>query len=338
MYFEFYLLAFITAIFLSLLFTPIVGTLAIRFNAVDKPSGRKIHRKERPLWGGIAVFVGIFGTVFILKSVNSDFRALLYSNSSHLLKLFEGIIVGAIVITILGILDDLKSVAPTTKLLGQIIASMIIIQYGIRIKGFSLPFTSSYFEVPLYVGIVITVLWILIFINSINLLDGVDGLSAGVMAIATFIFFVITFYQFNVQNDPLIVDRLKLAAVISLVLSGSCIGFLKFNFPPAKIFLGDSGSLLLGFMAGVITITGILKIAATVTLIIPLIIFGFPIVDAIFSFVRRIFKKKSFMEADRDHLHHRLLYKRGWNARKVVIRIYIITLLLGAVAILITML
>jgi UDP-GlcNAc:undecaprenyl-phosphate GlcNAc-1-phosphate transferase len=121
-----------------------------------------------------------------------------------------------------------------------------------------------------------------------------------------------------------------------VVICGSCIGFLKFNFPPAKIFLGDSGSLLLGFLAGVITITGIIKVAAALTMIIPLIIFGFPIVDAVFSFLRRIFSKKSFMEPDRDHIHHRLLYRKGWNAKKVVVRIYAVTLILGIIAILIT--
>ncbi len=338
MHFEFYLLAFFTSVFLALLFTPIVGSLAIRFNAIDKPSGRKIHRKEIPLWGGLAIFAGIFGTVMILKSANQDFRALLYSDSAYVLKLFEGITVGAIVITVLGVFDDLKSVAPTTKLLGQIIAAMLVIQYGITIKGLKLPFVSTYFEIPLYMGIAITVLWIIIFINSMNLIDGMDGLATGVTAIATLVFFVIAFYQMNTQTDPMVVSRLRLASVISIVLCGSCIGFLKFNFHPAKIFLGDSGSLLLGFMAGVITITGILKVAAAVTLIIPLIIFGFPILDAVFSFFRRIFSKKSFMDADRDHLHHRLLYRRGWNVKKVVLRIYLITFCLGAIAIVITLL
>ena len=176
------------------------------------------------------------------------------------------------------------------------------------------------------------------FINSINLIDGVDGLSSGVMAIATMVFFVITLYQITVQTDPMAINRLKFVSVITLVVCGSCIGFLKFNFPPAKIFLGDSGSLLLGFMAGVITITGILKTAAALTLFVPIIIFGFPLIDALFSLIRRIFTKKSFMEADKDHIHHRLLYRRGWNAKKVNFRIYYITFILGIVAIVITLL
>jgi len=196
---------------------------------------------------------------------------------------------------------------------------------------------SSYFDMPLYMGIAITVLWILVFINSINLIDGIDGLSTGVMAIATMVFFIITFHQMHIQAEPLVINRLKLASVMAVVLCGSCVGFLKFNFPPAKIFLGDSGSLLLGFIAGAITITGILKVAAAVTLVIPLIIFGFPIVDAVFSFLRRIFSRKSFMAADKDHLHHRLLYRKGWTAKKVVLRVYMITFVLGAMAILITL-
>jgi UDP-GlcNAc:undecaprenyl-phosphate GlcNAc-1-phosphate transferase len=335
---EFYVLAFFISVFISLFSIPIVGSLAIRFNAIDKPSGRKIHRKEIPLWGGIAVFAGIFFTIFILKSANPEFKNLLIGNSGNLMKLLEGIFVAAGVIVAIGMVDDLKGMLPTTKLLGQIIAAMLVIQYGIKIEGFKLPFMSHYIEFPLYIGIAITVLWVIVFINSINLIDGIDGLATGVTAIATLIFFVITLYQLKIQTEPLIVDRLKLVSVLSLVLCGSCIGFLKFNFPPAKIFLGDSGSLLLGFMAGIITITGILKVAAAFTMFIPVIIFGFPIMDAGISFLRRVFNKKSFMEADKDHLHHRLLYRRGWNTKKVIGRIYTITVVLGVIAVLITIL
>ncbi|MBN2406543.1 MAG: undecaprenyl/decaprenyl-phosphate alpha-N-acetylglucosaminyl 1-phosphate transferase [Elusimicrobia bacterium] len=338
MNFELYILVFGMSLFLTLLFVPIVGSFAIKFNAMDNPSGRKIHRKDIPLWGGVAIFIGIFGTVFIMKNVNSAFNALLTGNSGHIMRLLEGILVGSIVIMVLGMVDDVKGVAPTTKLLGQIITAMIVMQYGIKIKGLNIPFFSSYMEIPLYLVMIITVLWITGFINSVNLIDGIDGLASGVMAIATGIFFVITLYQINIQTEPMTVDRLKLASVISLAVCGSCIGFLKYNFPPAKIFLGDSGSLLLGFMAGVITITGILKTAGALTLFIPILIFGVPIFDAFISLVRRVFTRKPFMEADRDHIHHRLLYRRGWNVRKVIFRIYYVTLILGLLAVLITLL
>ncbi|MFW6134359.1 MAG: glycosyltransferase family 4 protein [Elusimicrobiota bacterium] len=335
MQYEFYILAFITSVFLSLLFTPIVGSLAIRFDAIDRPSGRKIHRKSIPLWGGVAVFVGIFGTILVLKQANPEFNKLLSQNSYSLTRTIEGILVGAIVVTILGMVDDMKSVAAPTKLLGQIIAAMIVMQYGIRIKGVNLPFFSSYLELPMYLSIIITVLWIIIFINSINLIDGIDGLATGVTGIAMVVFFAITIYQISIQSESTAVDSLKLASVLSLVVGGGCIGFLKFNFPPGKIFLGDSGSLLLGYMAGVVTIIGILKTAATFTLIVPILIFGVPVWDAFFSFLRRIFRKKSVMEADKDHLHHRLLYRRGWNEKKVDICIYSVTLILGAIAFLV---
>ncbi|MFC2061526.1 glycosyltransferase family 4 protein [Elusimicrobiota bacterium] len=335
---EFYILTFITSVFLTLLFTPVVGVFAIKFKAIDRPSGRKIHRKEIPLWGGIAIFIGIFGTIFIMKTINPVFREILYGNSGHLRRLFEGIFVGTLVIMALGIIDDVKGVVPTTKLLGQIIAAMIVMQYGIKIESLNIPFVSSYFEIPIYLTIIITVIWIIGFINSINLIDGVDGLATGVMAIAMTVFFVITLYQINIQTDPNAVEKLKFVSVLSLAVCGSCIAFLKFNFPPAKIFLGDSGSLLLGLLAGVITISGILKTAAALTLIIPIIVFGFPLLEAFFSLIRRIFIRKSFMEADKEHIHHRLLYKKGWNARKVDYRLYTITFLLGAVAIIITLL
>ncbi|MGM0441770.1 MAG: glycosyltransferase family 4 protein [Elusimicrobiota bacterium] len=338
MHFEFYFLAFIISIFLTLLITPIVGSFAIKFKAIDKPSGRKIHRKEVPLLGGCAIFISIFTTVLILKRITPEFNALMNYNSGYILKLFEGILVGSIVITAMGIVDDFKGVIPTTKLLGQIIVAMIVMQYGIKIASIKFPFFGTYTELPIYVSMLVTILWITGFINSINLIDGVDGLAGGVVAIAFLVFFIITLYQTTVQTEPAAIKRLKFVSVLSLIICGSTLGFLKYNFPPAKIFLGDSGSLLLGFLAGVVTITGILKTAAALTLLIPIIVFGVPLLDAFLSFFRRVATRKSFMHADREHIHHRLLYKRGWNAKKVDYTIYTVTSILGAVAILITIL
>ncbi|MEA3506735.1 MAG: MraY family glycosyltransferase [Elusimicrobiota bacterium] len=338
MHFDFYILTFIISVFLSLLFTPIIGSFAIKFGALDKPSGRKVHRKPIPLWGGVGVFIAVFGTIFIMSRVNSAFSELLSADGGTLRHILEGIFVSSIVVTVLGTVDDMKGVIPTTKLLGQIIAAMIVMQYGLKISGVSLPFTSIYVRLPLYAAIAVTILWLAGFMNSINLIDGVDGLATGIVAIASCIFFIITLIQLSVQTDPAAINMLRFASVLSLVLCGSSLGFLKYNFPPGKIFLGDSGSLLLGFLAGIITITGILKTAAALTLIVPVLIFGVPIGDAFFSLLRRLFHHESFMKADKDHLHHRLLYRKGWNARKVDIRIYTITFALGAVAVIITLL
>ncbi len=335
---EFYFLAFIISVFFTLLITPIFGSLAIKFKAIDKPSGRKIHRRQIPLWGGCAIFISIFGTIFILNRIFPEFNTLLFGDSGQILKLLEGIFVGAVVITVMGIIDDLRGVIPTTKLLGQIIVAMIVMQYGIKIASIRLPFSGTYTELPLYIAMLVTIIWITGFINSINLIDGVDGLAGGVVSIAFLIFFIITLYQTTVQSAPESINRLRFVAVLSLVICGSTAGFLKYNFPPAKIFLGDSGSLLLGFLAGVITITGILKTAGALTLIVPVLVFGVPLMDALFSFIRRIVTNKSFMTADREHLHHRLLYQRGWNAKKVDYTIYAVTAGLGLIAVLITLL
>jgi len=326
-----YIFAFISSFLITLIFTPLAGVAALRFNAVDSPSGRKVHKNKIPLWGGLAVFAGIFGSILLLKFIYPSFGI----NAGGSGKLLEGIIAGAVFITVLGVVDDLRGMNPVTKLFGQVISILIVMQYGLRIEGLGVPF-ASYVSLPIFLIIFITVMWMVFFVNSINLIDGVDGLATGIMAITGFVFFIITLYQTVQQGDPAVAGRFELVAGISVVVCGSCLGFLKFNFPPAKIFLGDSGSLLLGYMAGVITVVGIMKTAATVTLAVPLIIFGVPLWDALYSLIRRLLQKKSFMEADKDHLHHRLLYRPGWTARKVSLRFYLITLLLGLAALVIT--
>lgn len=331
-------MAFAVSALISFVSTPIVALIARKYHAIDKPSGRKIHKKEIPLWGGLAVFAGVFASVQVLKWINPVFSEFYYANSGYIKQLIEGIFVGSLFILILGMVDDISGLRPTTKLLGQCAAAMIVMLYGLKIQGLSMPYLFNYWDFPIYLSIAATVFWVFLFSNSINIIDGIDGLATGVVAIAAFVFIIINYYHTAGQSDPQTVEKLKLASVLSAVLCGSCIGFLKFNFPPAKIFLGDSGSLLLGYLAAIIAMTGILKKAATFTLILPLIIFGFPIFDAFISALRRILSRKSFMEADRDHIHHKLLYKRGWSPTKVLMRLYAVTILLGAVAVLISIL
>ncbi len=326
-----YLLIFFTSVAVTFILTPVSGALAIRFNAVDSPSGRKVHRKTVPLWGGFAVLGGIFLPPLILGRFITGFSLDIPGSpgSGHLLT---GVFSGALFITLLGAADDLSDLSPTTKLFGQVIACLIAMQYGLRIESLRLPFSGFSFALPLMVSIIATVIWIVLFINSINLLDGLDGLAAGVTGIASLVFFIIALLQISRQTDPGALERLLPAAVLSASLCGGCLGFLKFNFPPAKIFLGDSGSLLLGYMAGALTVTGILKTAGAFTLAVPLILFGVPVLDALLSFTRRVLSRRHFMEADKDHIHHRLLYRPGWNSRKVALRIYTVTFLLGLLA------
>ncbi len=332
-----YFFIFVTSLFFSMLFTPVVGALAIRIGAMDSPSGRKLHRKPIPLMGGLAVFVALWISVYILIVAGNSFRGIL-AGAAGKGYLLEGILAGGLVILAIGIIDDIKGVDPTTKLLGQVIAALILVQYGIKIEGVAAPFSGRFIQFPVYLTIFVSVLWVVGFVNSINLIDGVDGLSSGVTAIASFVFFLILLLQLRSAPPPEVAGRMQVAAVLSLAICGASTGFLKFNFPPGKIFLGDSGSLFLGYMAGAITITGMLKTAAALTVAIPVIIFAVPLIDTVFSFVRRIFRKKSFMEPDRDHIHHRLLYRRGWNEKRVVLTIYGITALLGLTAVVITIL
>ncbi len=334
--FKIYFFIFFITLFFSLLFTPLVGALAIRVNALDRPSGRKLHRRPVPLMGGVAVFISLLLGLILMRGVSSELASFIGGSAGRLPHMLEGVTAGGLVILLIGVVDDIKGVEPSTKLLGQVIAALILVHYGIKIEGISLPFSGRYLQLPVYMTLIFSVLWITAFINSFNLIDGVDGLASGVGAIAGFIFFLILIYQVGSGAGPETGERMMLAALFSLALCGACAGFLKFNFPPAKIFLGDSGSLLLGYMAAVITVMGMLKTAGALTVAVPVIVFGVPLVDTFLSFFRRVVLKKSFMDADKDHIHHRLLYKRGWNEKKVVLRIYFITALLGLAALIIT--
>jgi len=224
--------------------------------------------------------------------------------------------------------DDKKPLQPTIKLLLQIIASFTIFIYGIKISGINLPFLNKYFLFPKFLMLIFTILWIVGFTNIINLVDGLDGLAGGITVIASLTFFVVNLFQ-NIHSNELI-----FSSVFALLIAGSTLGFLYYNFFPANIFLGDSGSLFLGFMLGVITILGMLKLVASIALFIPIIVIALPIIDVILAIIRRAKKGKPIMEADSSHLHH-LLLKSGWNQREVVLFIYNITLILSIIAIVI---
>ena len=336
-----YIYGFIFSLTLALLVTPLVISIAERFNVMDKPDPRKVHSRMMPRWGGISIYFGFIGSIILLYLLKiGSFRMLLnfpiekYVNvpSATIQTYLTGIIIGCTIIVFLGMIDDKKGVEPLTKLLTQIIAAMVVLQYGIKIVGFTSPFTGSYIELPIIVSTFITALWIIGFINSVNLVDGLDGLAAGIVAIAGITFFIVTVSEINVQKSVVIIKGLKLVALLSVCLVGSVLGFLRYNFSPARIFMGDTGSMLLGFIVGTLTIIGILKTTAAIALFIPIIMFGVPIMDAGFTIVRRLFNRQPIMKADKGHFHH-ILLKRGWSQRKIVITIYIITALLGAVAI-----
>lgn len=287
-----YLSVFIS-ILLSLVLTPLVMKIARKYRVVDLPNERKVHKKEIPLMGGLAIYVSFLVSLFILQL-------------DHLLHI--PILLSSLVIVITGILDDIFNITPWQKLLGQFTAASIIIFGGdVTVTFINLPW-GGILEFGI-LSIPITYLWIIGVTNAINLIDGLDGLSAGVSAIALIAMSGMAF---------LMGDYYVLA--IAILLVGSILGFLPYNFHPAKIFMGDTGALFLGFMISVLSLLGFKNITF-ISFIVPILILGVPLSDTIFAIIRRIVNKKPIGMPDKSHLHHCLL-NLGFTHRQTVILIY----------------
>lgn len=293
---------------ISFLITPLVIKIAHRFGAVDIPKDeRRMHSKPMPLWGGIAIFTGFFTCMFIFSNISS-------------IKLW-GLFIASVVVLITGMVDDVKPLGAKIKLLMQIIAAIILVKAGFEIKYFTdffgddgLIFLGSF-------GLPISVIWIVGVTNTVNLIDGLDGLAAGISAIAavTLSYIAILNHQYE-------------AAMITLILAGSSIGFLPYNFNPAKIFMGDAGALFLGLVLAAVSVEGALKGATALTVVVPILALGVPIFDTAFAIIRRLINGRPIMEADKGHLHHRFM-SIGLGQRKTVLSMYLISALMGAGAI-----
>ena len=329
-----YFLALILAFIGTAVFTPVSIKLARKFDVLDYPRARNVHRQPLPRWGGIGIFGGFFTAIIMLFIFSSPFKALLNFKSGELLKQLTGIIFGGILVFVLGLMDDKKSIAAPVKFCVQIIAAYIAMDYGVRISGLALPFFSHFITFPIIVGQLVTVFWIIGFMNTINLADGLDGLAAGIVAIAAGTFFVVALLQSDTKL-VILSKQLQLSAVLAAVLMGSCLGFLLYNFNPARVFMGDSGALFLGFMLSAISTIGTLKSTAIMALFIPIIVVALPILDVALSIFRRMRAGMGLMQPDKDHIHHRLL-RFGWTHMEVVLLMYIVTLLLSIGSILLT--
>jgi len=332
-----YILVFLLSGLISLVVTPLIPLLARKFGVMDRPSERKVHQRLIPSWGGLAIYLAFSGSIALIFLFNDAFRLLLRSHHFLVQKYLLGILLGATIITILGLIDDKKGLKATIKLLGQVIAGVVLLWYGIRIVGINNPFGKTYLEFSLYLSFIITIIWTVTFINSVNLIDGLDGLAAGVVVIASITFFVITLFQIDKQSNVTIINRLELVAIMALALVGSTSGFLLYNFHPAKIFMGDTGSMFLGFILGAITIMGTLKTVAAIALLVPIMVIGLPLLDTFLTILRRLKGRKPLLQADREHLHHRLL-DYGWGQKRTVLLMYGISGVLGLGAILLTLL
>ncbi len=301
-----YLTLFTISLILSLVLTPYVRGWAIKWGAIDLPdNGRRIHRRPTPRLGGIAIYLAFTLTLlcvpFLGNMVGESFR----SN----LNRFAALLLPATFMFAFGIWDDFKGSSAQQKIIAQVIATVMIYSMGFRIDTLSSPFGGTWHLAPI-ISFPLTALWVVGITNAFNLIDGVDGLAAGasVFALLSILFFSVA------QGNPEI-------SLIAVVLVGAVIGFLRYNFNPATIFLGDSGSLFLGFVAAALSLAGSQKGSTIIAVAIPLISFGLPVVEAGLSLVRRFLGGDSLLAGDRGHIHHMLL-RRGLSQRQVVILLY----------------
>ncbi len=304
-----YFIAFGAALVSVLALTPVARTLALRLGAVDIPEDRKIHEKTTPTLGGVAIYASIMIGIGVYMLVAE------YNISSDML----GIILGATVIFAFGVVDDIRGLSPLSKLFGQILGAGVLVVMGVQIQNIHIP-GSAVISLSPELSVVVSLIWVVAFINIINLIDGLDGLAAGITCIAAASMF---YFATQTGAGSAFVD----AALISIVIAGATLGFLRYNFHPASVFMGDSGSMLLGFLLGAITIQGVLKSVAAVALVVPLMAMAIPILDTGMAIARRIRRGKPITHADKEHIHHRLL-NMGHSQKQAVLLLYFWTALL----------
>jgi UDP-GlcNAc:undecaprenyl-phosphate/decaprenyl-phosphate GlcNAc-1-phosphate transferase len=296
---------FLVALAVVLVLTPAVGRVARVLGVVDEPiEGRRVHLAAVPRLGGLALFLGLFIPALAFLELDGAYR---------------GILLGAAVATTVGMVDDFRGLPWWAKLGGQIAAAAVPIHFGVDIDRFTFPFLGIQ-TLPNWLAILLAFVWIVAIMNMVNFLDGLDGLAAGVCGISGVTFAIIALSLGKPE-----------AAVLSAIVAGICFGFLRHNFYPARIFMGDSGALLLGFVLATVSIQGLLKTAATVALFFPLFALAVPILDTSFVVARRLKHGEKLYEPDQAHLHHRFL-RRGFTQRRAVLYLYGWCVILGGAA------
>lgn len=302
-----YLVPFLAAFVITFLQMPFTIKFAKKKGFLDVPKdNRRVHKKPIPVGGGIAMVISVSILMIFFLPINKGLIMTL---------------IASLIIAISGLYDDKKGLSPKLKFIFQILAAVILIIGGMKIEFVTNPFDSNDALLILnMLSIPVTIFWVCGITNTINLIDGLDGLASGVSMICAISMFFITYNM----------GRYDVSLVCALV-AGACLGFLPFNFNPAKIFMGDTGALYLGFMLSYISISGFLKQAAILMIFVPVLILGVPVFDTAFAMVRRKLSGKSMVEADKGHLHHRLL-KMGLNQRQTVVILYSISAIFGLLA------
>lgn len=300
-------ITFFIALAVSLAATPLAIKIAPKIGAMDVPKdGRRMHTKAMPRFGGMAIFLGSMVSMFIFLTFDSRIPI---------------IMLGGLLIYGLGIADDLFNLPAKLKFVGQFVVAILMYAMNIRITFITNFFGEGNSQLGDVLCFIITVFWIVGITNTVNLIDGLDGLAAGTSAIAALSISYVAY-----------IHGTYLVAGSMLALAGGALGFLPYNFYPSKIFMGDGGSLYLGFMLATLSILGTVKSATLVAMIIPVLVLGVPIFDTLFAIFRRVVNKRPIMEADKGHLHHRLM-SLGYGQRRATLMLYGISAIMGVAAV-----
>ena len=315
-----YLAVFAASAGAAFLTTPLVRRLAIRFGAVDQPSDRKVHPKPTPTLGGIAIFLGLLAGLGLSRGLS--FFEDLHRTSSEVVA----VVAAAVVIVAVGTVDDVKGSTVPTKLAGQVLAAGVLVLLGVQLLYLWLPGQDILALGP-DLSVAVTLVWALAMMNAINLIDGLDGLAAGIVAIAAAAFFWYTF-----RSPPDLLGEPSVAALLSAVTAGAALGFLPWNFHPARIFMGDSGAMLLGLLLASATASGVGRnlfppsggdfAVFAIPAIVPLFVLAVPVLDVAWAIVRRVRRGRPVHHADKEHIHHRLM-DIGHSHRQAVVLLYV---------------
>ena len=303
-------IAVLIGLLVSFLVTPLTKKLAERWGVFDAPDERKVHKGIMTRLGGVGIYCGFIAGLLV------------YGEFS---RLMIGLAVSATFIMAVGLYDDVKNISPKLKLLGQIIGAVIFIAFGAQLEYITNPLNGDLIHLGLW-GYPITLFWLVGVCNAVNLIDGLDGLASGISTIAALSLAVVS-----------LAKGFTASGAIALILVGSILGFLRYNFHPAQLFMGDCGALFLGFVLGALSLMGLSDGATMVALFIPIMVLGVPILDTCFAIIRRKLHHKPIFGADKGHLHHQLM-ERGLDHQDTVLLIYAFTFILGALAVFVTLL
>ncbi len=339
--FVIYAATFAIAAAVAALATPLVIRLATHLDIIDGTGEeRRVHQTPTPRTGGIAVFFGFAFALFVVLGFALTSPYALFPSIVHMgvhqkieamadqfdaIHKLVGLLFGSLLILGVGIWDDIMQMRPRNKMIAQIVVALVSMFYGFVIPGITNPFVhnpaNNWIDFPPWVGVPLTLFWYVAMMNAINFIDGLDGLLAGFAAISSLFLFAISV----VHVSPVV-------ALVVIALAGAALGFLPYNFNPAKIFLGDAGSLFIGYVFATVSIIGASKTAIAISIVVPVVVLALPLLDTAAAIVRRASAGKRITEADRGHFHHQLIFRFGLNVRQAVLLIYAVCFALGIVA------